>query len=216
MKSKIGILGSGTVGQSLANGFIKYGYEVKIGTGNPQKLSEWLSQTNGKGSTGSFSDAGAFGDIIVLAVKGIVAEGVLDTVGAGNLSGKIIIDATNPIADAAPDNGVLRFFTDLNESLMERLQAKFPESRFVKAFNSVGAHLMVNPDFDGVKPTMFISGNDEAAKKEVTTILDQFGWETEDMGGVESARALEPLCILWCIPGFRNNQWNQAFKFLKK
>jgi predicted dinucleotide-binding enzyme len=126
-----------------------------------------------------------------------------------------VIDATNPIAELPPENGVLRFFTSLDDSMMERLQKAYPRIRFVKAFNSVGHALMVNPDFPGGKPTMFICGNDENAKKEVKHILDQFGWETEDMGKAESARAIEPLCILWCIPGLQRNEWTHAFRLLK-
>jgi 8-hydroxy-5-deazaflavin:NADPH oxidoreductase len=126
------------------------------------------------------------------------------------------MDATNPIADAPPVNGVLRFFTTLDESLMERLQRAVPEARFVKAFNSVGNAFMVDPQFDGGKPTMFICGDDEAAKETVRGIVDQFGWETADMGGAEAARAIEPLCMLWCIPGFLRNEWTHAFKLLRK
>ena len=126
---------------------------------------------------------------------------------ATNLAGKPVIDATNPIADAPPTNGVLKFFTNLDESLMERLQREFGNVHFVKAFNSVGNACMVNPQFKGGKPTMFICGNDEAAKKTVSGILDQFGWETVDMGKAEAARAIEPLCMLWCIPGFLRNEW---------
>lgn len=111
-------------------------------------------------------------------------------------------------------NGVLRFFTDINNSLMEQLQLEFPHAKFVKAFNSVGNAFMVNPQFKGGKPTMFICGNDDAAKRTVTIILNQFGWETADMGKVESARAIEPLCMLWCIPGLLRNQWLHAFKLL--
>ena len=125
-----------------------------------------------------------------------------------------MIDATNPIS-GPPQNGVLSFFTSLDKSLMELLQRQFPKARFVKAFNSVGNARMVDPDFGGVRPTMFICGNDSAAKSTVARILDQFGWETEDMGGVEAARAIEPLCILWCIPGFLRNEWTHAFKLLK-
>ncbi len=112
-------------------------------------------------------------------------------------------------------NGVLRFFTTLDESLMERLQRLAPAARFVKAFSSVGNALMVNPQLAGGPPTMFICGNDAAAKAEVKGILDQFGWATEDMGGAEAARAIEPLCMLWCIPGFRQNRWRHAFKLLE-
>ena len=137
--------------------------------------------------------------------------------GIDALKNKVIIDATNPIADSAPANGVLHFTTDLNVSLMEQLQQYFPEAHFVKAFNSVGAALMVNPDFEGVKPSMFICGNNEFAKEIVANILTQFGWETEDMGHAEAARAIEPLCMLWCIPGFLHGKWvNHAFKLLKK
>ncbi len=119
------------------------------------------------------------------------------------------------VADAAPVNGVLRYFTNLDESLMERLQSAFPDLRLVKAFSSVGNARMVNPHFDAGRPTMFICGNDLASKQTVTQILDQFGWETEDMGGVEAARAIEPLCMLWCIPGFVRNEWTHAFKLLR-
>ena len=126
-----------------------------------------------------------------------------------------MIDATNPIADAPPENGVLKFFTDLDDSLMEQLQREFPDIHFVKAFNSVGSALMVDPQFKNGKPTMFICGNDDKSKSVVTGIVEQFGWESEDMGGAEAARAIEPLCILWCIPGFRRNEWNHAFKLLR-
>jgi hypothetical protein len=132
-----------------------------------------------------------------------------------NLAGKPIVDATNPIADTPPANGVLKFFTSLEDSLMERLQREFAGARFVKAFNSVGNASMVDPKFKGGQPTMFICGNDEAAKKIVTGILDEFGWETADMGAAEAARAIEPLCILWCIPGFLRQEWTHAFKLLK-
>jgi 8-hydroxy-5-deazaflavin:NADPH oxidoreductase len=143
-----------------------------------------------------------------------VAADALRAAGASNLVGKTVIDATNPIADAPPVNGVLKFFTDLDESLMERLQREFEHARFVKAFSSVGNALMVNPRFEGGKPTMFICGNDDAAKKTVTEILDQFGWDTADMGKIEAARAIEPLCMLWCIPVFSHNQTGHAFKLL--
>jgi 8-hydroxy-5-deazaflavin:NADPH oxidoreductase len=152
---------------------------------------------------------------VVLAVKGSAAAKALRAAGADNLAGKPVIDATNPIADLPPENGVLRFFTNLDESLMERLQRELPDARFVKAFNSVGSPGMVNPRFEGGKPTMFICGNDDQAKKTVSGILDQFGWETADMGKAEAARAIEPLCILWCIPGFLRNEWTHAFKLLR-
>ena len=147
-------------------------------------------------------------------MKGTAASEVLRLAGGANLDGKVIIDTTNPIADAPPDHGVLRFFTSLDDSLMERLQREYASARFVKAFNSVGNVLMVNPVLKGGPPTMFICGNDQDAKRIVKTVLDQFGWETADMGTVEAARAIEPLCILWCIPGFLRDEWSHAFKLL--
>ena len=147
-----------------------------------QKLSDWLAG-KGKGArAGSFSEVAKFGEAVVLAVKGGVADSVLELAGGENLARKIVIDATNPIADEPPENGVLRFFTDLNESLMEKLQKARREVRFVKAFSCVGNALRVNPSFPGGRLTMFIAGNDEKAKNEVTSILTQFGWETGGHG----------------------------------
>jgi predicted dinucleotide-binding enzyme len=212
---KVGILGSGEVAKALAGGFLRHGYEVMLGTRTPSKLADWGAK-NPKAGVSGFSETARFGELVVLAVKGTAAADVLRAAGAENLAGKPLIDATNPIADAPPVNGVLKFFTSLDESLMERLQAEFPGVRFVKAFNSVGNAFMVDPQFKGDRPTMFICGNDEAAKKIVAGILDQFGWETADMGKAEAARAIEPLCILWCIPGFLRNDWSHAFKLLTK
>ncbi|HEU4938694.1 MAG TPA: NAD(P)-binding domain-containing protein [Vicinamibacterales bacterium] len=216
MGKKIGVIGSGVVGLTLANGFLKHGYDVTIGTNDPKKRDLLKSKTNGKAGVGSFEDTAKFGDTVVLAVKGTAAEAALKAAGLGNLAGKTIIDTTNPIADAPPVNGVLRFFTSLDESLMERLQKLVPDAQFVKAFSCVGNALMVNPDFKGTSPTMFICGNDDNAKRDVAAIVDQFGFEVADMGTVEAARAIEPLCVLWCIPGFRNNSWTHAFKLLKQ
>ena len=211
---KVGIIGSGVVARALGSGFLRHGHAVMLGTRTPSKLADWGKEHPQAGISG-VPEAARFGETLVLAVKGTAAAEVLRAAGDANLAGKILIDATNPIADAPPVNGVLKFFTQLDDSLMERLQAGFPDVRFVKAFNSVGSAFMVNPQFSGGKPTMFICGNDETAKRTVTGILDQFGWETEDMGMAEAARAIEPLCILWCIPGFLRNEWTHAFKLLR-
>jgi predicted dinucleotide-binding enzyme len=211
---KVGVLGSGTVGQTLAAGFLKHGHEVMVGTREPAKLADW-NTANPKARLGSSSDAAAFGEVIVLTVKGNAAAAVLRS--AGNIKGKTVIDTCNPIADAPPDHGVLQFFTGPNESLMEQLQKEFPDAHLIKAFNSVGAPQMVNPQYGGgVRPTMFICGNHDEAKKAVTGILNQFGWEIADMGTVQAARAIEPLCMLWCILGFTKNERTHAFKLLHK
>ncbi len=212
---KIGILGSGDVAKALGAGFFKHGHEVTLGTRSAAKLADWQKQ-NPRARVAGFADTAKFAELVVLAVKGTVAADALRAAGAANLAGKPVMDAANPIADAPPVNGVLRFFTNHEQSLMERLQAEFPQARFVKAFNSMGSACMVNPQFAGGRPTMFICGNDDAAKKIVRGVLDQFGWETADMGKAEAARAIEPLCMLWCIPGFLRNDWTHAFKLLTR
>lgn len=213
---KIGIIGSGAVGQVLASAFLKENNDVMLGTRNVSKdeVVKWKEE-NPAGKTGVFSEVAAFGDVLVLAVAGAGAEEALGQAGAENLKGKVVIDATNPIAKEPPVGGVLKFFTSLDDSLMERLQKSFPEARFVKAFNSVGNTQMYKPQYREGRPTMFICGNDSGAKHTVTDILNAFGWDTEDMGTMEAARAIEPLCMLWCIPGFTQNRWNHAFKLLK-
>ena len=215
MKKKIGIIGSGSVGQTLANGFLKFGFEVMIGSRDLSKLAEWKSNATDMGHIGSFEEAARFGEILILAVKGSAAVQALELAGVGNLSGKIVIDTTNPIADLPPANGVLRFFSEMNYSLMEKLQQAFPDALLVKAFNSIGSSQMVNPDFGDLKPTMFICGNDQPSKNEVAEIVALFGFETEDLGSVEASGAIESLCMLWCIPGFRENRWSHAFRLLK-
>jgi predicted dinucleotide-binding enzyme len=213
---KIGILGSGDVAKALAAGFTRHGHEVMVGTREPGKLAAWQAG-HAAVKIGGFSDAAAFGEVAVLAVKGSAAEAALRAADAGrHLAGKVVIDATNPIAAQAPEQGVLRFFTTLDDSLMERSQRAFPALKFVKAFNSVGAALMVDPDLAGGRPTMFICGDDAAAKTTVTHLLDQVGWDATDMGSAAAARAIEPLCMLWCIPGLLRNEWTHAFKLLRK
>ena len=212
---KVGIIGSGVVGQTLAAGFVKHGHEVEIGTREPAKLKDW-SAKNPRVKVKSSADAATFGEIIVLAVAGDAALEALKPAGAAAIAGKTVIDACNPIGGGPPVNGVLSFFTPQNESLMEQLQKAYPAAHFVKAFNSVGSGQMVNPKFAGGRPTMFICGDDGNAKKTVAQILDQFGWDTEDMGSAEAARAIEPLCRLWCIPGIGKNDWSpHAFKLLR-
>nr|WP_266171626.1 NAD(P)-binding domain-containing protein [Dyella subtropica] len=213
MGMKVGIIGSGVVAEALASGFLKHGHQVVLGTRSADKLAAWV-KANPDSQVGSMAEAAAFGEVVVLAVKGGATKDALTLAGAGNLAGKVVIDATNPIADLPPVNGVLRFFTSMDESLMEQLQKAFPAVRFVKAFNSVGNGQMVNPALPGGRPSMFICGNDDAAKQQVRGILDQFGWDTEDMGKIEAARAIEPLCMLWCIPGLLRNEWSHAFKVL--
>ncbi len=212
---KIGILGSGIVAQTLGNGFLKHNYEVMLSSRNQAKLLDWQKAGGKNAHLGSFYEAGKFGDIVVLALKGSIAVEAIEDAGPQHLMRKTVIDTTNPIMEgSAPENGVLRFFTNFDESLMERLQTQFPEVHFVKAFSCVGNANMVNPNFKE-KPTMFICGNNDFSKKEVSEILEQFGWDIADMGKATAARAIEPLSMLWCIPGMLHNEWNHAFRLMK-
>jgi 8-hydroxy-5-deazaflavin:NADPH oxidoreductase len=212
---KIGIIGSGIVGRVLGNAFLQEGHEVMLGTRDTSKEDVVkFKEANPGAQIGSFADTAKFGEVVVLATGGSVTLNAIELAGKENFSGKVVIDTTNPISAEPPVNGVLKYFTDINYSLMERIQEAIPGAKLVKAFNSVGNAFMYKPKFES-KPTMFICGNDDSAKQTVTGILTTFGWETEDVGKVESARAIEPLCILWCAPGFLRNQWTHAFKLLK-
>lgn len=211
---RIGVIGSGDVGAALASGLKRHGHDVMRGSRDPNKLKAWQAD-EGKGvSLGDMAETARFGELIILAVKGVGAEEAVRRAGIENLAGKTVLDTTNPIADAPPQNGVLQYFTGPNESLMERLQQLAPAAKFVKAFSSVGSDLMIDPKLPGGPPTMFICGNDDAAKQTTTKLLQEVGWETLDCGKIEAARAIEPLANLWCIPGFLKNDWVHAFKML--
>jgi hypothetical protein len=213
MAQKIGIIGSGQVAVALAKGFLQQGCPVMIGSGDTEKRIQVQQQTGAE--SGSFAEAAAFGELLVLAVKGSAAVEVLSALPEAALAGKTVIDATNPIADHAPINGVLQYFTPQNGSLGAMLQAACPSAHIVKAFSCVGNAFMVNPQFPGGQPTMFICGNHQAANDQVADYARAFGWDVEDLGKIEAAGAIESLCVLWCLPGFTKNQWSHAFKLLR-
>jgi predicted dinucleotide-binding enzyme len=214
---KIGVLGSGAVGKVLGAGLSTHGHAVMLGTRDPNKkeVQQWLRENPGV-SAGTFAQAAQFGELLVLATLGRAVGQAIALAGPSNFAGKTVMDTTNPIADAQPVQGVLQFTTGPNESLAEKIQAMLSEARVVKAFNSVGAGRMVNPQYRQGPPTMFLCGDDAAAKAQVAAIAGQLGWEPFDCGGLVAARALEPLCMLWCIPGFARNQWTHAFKLLRE
>ena len=212
---KVGILGSGDVAKALAGGFLKHGHQVHSARAIPPSLPTSSPRITARGPAAPPTPRSSASSSC-LRSRARPRSMRSRPRARANLAGKPVIDATNPIAEAPPANGVLKFFTNLDQSLMERLQAAFPDAHFVKAFSSVGNAMMVNPQFKGGKPTMFICGNDDKAKAVVGGIIDQFGWETADMGKAEAARAIEPLCMLWCIPGFIRNEWTHAFKLLHR
>ncbi len=213
---KIGILGTGVVGEALGTAFISEGHEVRMGSrdANNEKAKAWAKQAGSRASIGTFSDAAKFGEIVALATVWEGTENALRLAGPDNLAGKVLIDATNPIL--MKPNAPLGLAVGHSDSGGESVQRWAPKARVVKAFNTVGSAHMYKPQFPGGPPDMFIAGNDAAAKKTVTGILTSFGWGTVDVGGIEGARLLEPMCVLWVGYALRTNTWNHAFKLLRK
>ncbi|MEW6605167.1 MAG: NADPH-dependent F420 reductase [Thermoproteota archaeon] len=211
---KVGILGSGEVGLRLAEGFVATGHTVNVGSRSPDKIAQWATKHGGKIYTGSFSDAASFGEIVVLATLWEGTPSAIEMAGKKNFTGKVVIDVTNPLdfSKGAPP----RLAVGHSDSGGETVQRLLPDARIVKAFNIVGNPHMFKPDFLGGPPTMFLCGNDEEAKKTVREILDSFGWESVDIGGIEGARLLEPLAMLWIMHYFRTGSGNHAFKLLQK
>jgi 8-hydroxy-5-deazaflavin:NADPH oxidoreductase len=212
---KIGILGSGDVGKKLGTGFISIGHEVMLGSRDPgsDNVTGWIAANGAGASGGTFEQTARFGEVIALATLWSGTENALKLAGVKNLAGKVVIDATNPLV--FEENKPPRLALGLSDSGGEQVQRWLPGARVVKCFNIVGSPHMVHPSFDGGPPDMFIAGDDEEAKKTVTAFLKQFGWSVIDIGGIEGARLLEPLCILWVVYGIRTGTWHHAFKLLR-
>ena len=213
---RIGILGSGGVGQDLGLGFVGLGHEVKMGSRHPGKeeVKAWLARAGKKASAGTFGEAAAFGEMAVLAIQWTGTENAIRLAGPENLAGKVVIDTTNPLLfrpKALPALAVCG-----EDSAAERVQRWLPKARVVKAFNTVNHAHMVKPAFPGGPPDMFICGNDEAARKLVAGICREFGWGVVDMGGLEAARLLEPLALVYIQNAIRTENWDRAFKLLKR
>jgi predicted dinucleotide-binding enzyme len=213
---KIGVLGTGDVGRALGKGFITLGHEVKMGarSATNEKALAWAEEMGPKASAGTFADAAAYGDVVVLATLGMANESVLTSVGPESFRGKLVIDTTNPLdfSGGMPPKLAIRG----DDSGGEQVQRLLPGARVVKAFNTVGNPFMFRPDFPGGPPDMFIAGNDEDAKREMSGILAAFGWGVVDAGGIESSRYLEGMCMVWVISAFKTGNWSQAFKMLRK
>lgn len=213
---KVGILGSGDVGQALGTGFANLGYEVKIATREApnDKLKEWLNKTKSKKtSTGTFEETAKFGDIVVVAVKGEIVEKALKLAGPKNFEGKTVIDVTNPLDMSSSPPKLLVGF---NNSSGEMVQKALPKANVVKTLNIIGNSMMVNPKFKEGEPDMLVCGNSESAKRQVEKILKELGWKNiTDLGGIEQSRIMEPLCILWVTYALKNNTWTHAFKMLR-
>ncbi len=213
-KMKVGVLGSGDVGTVLASGFVALGHEVKIGSRDPGKLHDWVAAAGTRGSAGTFEEAARFGDLIVVATLGVKTAEAIRLAGAQNFAGKVIIDATNPLVFAPGLPPALSVGFD--DSLGEQVQRMLGDAHVVKAFNTVGNPLMVNPRLPGGPPDMFICGNDADAKTLVTQICKEFGWGVIDIGGIEGSRYLEPMCLVWVLHGIHSGSWTHAYKMLHR
>jgi predicted dinucleotide-binding enzyme len=211
---KIGILGSATVGQTLGARLAGLGHEVKLGSRDPAKPAEWVEQTGGGASAGTFEEAAAHGEVVFLATLWEGTENALALAGADNLAEKVVVDVTNPLDFSGGVPPTLA--VGHNQSAGELVQGWLPGARVVKALNTVGAHIMVDPaGVTGDAPTMFIAGDDEGAKREVTGILESFGWtDVVDLGELRIARYLEPLAMVWVTYWARTEAGNHAFKLI--
>lgn len=213
-KARIGILGTGGVGQTLGTGFCGLGHEVRLGAreATNEKALAWAAESHGKGSVGTFADAAEFGELLVVATRWAGTENALRLAGPERFAGKVVMDVTNPIAaEASPKLAI-----GLTDSGGEQLQRWLPGAQVVKAFNTVGHAHMVKPNFPGGPPDMPICGDDPEARRTVAEICRAFGWSPLDLGGLEAARLLEPLCLFWILVGVRTGSWNHALKLLRR
>jgi predicted dinucleotide-binding enzyme len=208
---KIGILGTGEVGQALGRGFVTLGHEVEMGSRSAanEDVLAWVEEMGARASAGTFAEAASFGEIVVLATLGVANEAVLASAGPEKLRGKLVIDATNPldVSGGMPP----RLAVAGDDSGGERVQRQLPGALVVKAFNTVGNALMFRPELPGGPPDMFIAGDDADAKRRVAAILDDFGWTVVDIGGIESSRYLEAMCVVWVLAGIISGNWTRAF-----
>jgi predicted dinucleotide-binding enzyme len=213
---KIGILGTGDVGRALAKGCLAIGHEVKLGAreATNEKAAAWVKESGPRASAGTFADAAAFGELVILATLGGANKSAIEQARPENLNVKVLIDATNPLDFSRGFPPTLALSG--NDSGGEQVQRLAPGALVVKAFNIVGNAQMFKPMFEGGPPDMFIAGNDAGAKQKVTALLTDFGWNTVDLGGIECARHLEAMCLVWVLYGARTNQWNHAFKMLRR
>lgn len=210
---KIGVLGSGPAGQTLATGFLGHGHLVMVGSREPTKLHEWLRRAGPEARVGTFAETARFADLVVLSVMGTAAEDVIRLAGVNQLTGKVVLDASDPLDFSTGRPGL---FVGTTDSLGERIQRLVPDAYVVKGLNTVLADVMVDPTLSGGDPDMFIAGDDDGAKRTVTSLLEEFGWPVVDLGGIESARWLEALSLAWVVHSHRTGKTHHAFKLVGK
>ena len=196
---RYGVLGTGEVGRTLGGRLVELGYEVTLGSrtkDNPVAL-EWAMSAGGRAHAGAFADAAAAADVVLNAVGGRVALDALRAAGAEHLAGKVVVDVCNPVSF---EDGQLRLDPVESDSVAEQIQRAFPDARVVKTLNTVNCQVMVDPGRVPGEHGLFVCGDDDGAKRQVTELLGEFGWPAErvlDLGGIRSARAVEMLLPLW-------------------
>jgi predicted dinucleotide-binding enzyme len=210
---KIGVLGSGPAGQTLATGFLEKGHPVMIGSRDSAKLRGWLRHAGPGAQVGTFAETAQFGELVVLSVLGSAAEEVIRLAGVESLTGKIVIDASDPLDFSSGRPGL---FIGTTDSLGERIQRLVPDAHVVKGLNVAQADVAVNPSLTGDEPDMFIAGDNDEAKRTVSQLLAEFGWPVIDMGDIESARWLEALSLAWVVYSHRTGKTHHAFKLIGK
>jgi predicted dinucleotide-binding enzyme len=197
---RIGVLGTGRVGQTLGSALLRLGHEVRMGSrsaGNEAAVA-WASEVGGPATEGTFADAAGFGEIVLNATSGAASLQALEAAGAEQLAGKVLIDVANPLDTSKGMPPTLTVCND--DSLAEQIQRAFPDVRVVKTLNTVTAAVMVEPSLVPGRHTIFMSGEDSAAKEEVAGILQEIGWPEDailDLGGIETARGPEMYLAMW-------------------
>jgi predicted dinucleotide-binding enzyme len=197
---RIGVLGTGVVGRTLADKLVELGHEVRMGSrqeGNEAAV-EWVRSAGDLASEGTFADAGDFAELVINATKGGASLDALQAAGAENLAGKVLVDVANALEfhEGAPPTLIVAN----DDSLAERIQEAFPEAKVVKAFNTVTAAVMVAPDSLNEATNLFVCGNDAGAKAQVIELLETFGWlsgDIIDLGDITAARGPEMYLMLW-------------------
>jgi predicted dinucleotide-binding enzyme len=193
------VLGTGEVGRTLGGKLVELGHEVALGSrtkGNPA-AAKWAESAGTGARTGTFAEAASAGEVVVNAVGGRVALAALEAAGAEHLDGKVVLDVSNPMAF---EDGRLRLSPVESDSVGEQIQRAFPHARVVKSLNTVNCQVMVEPSLVPGEHQVFVSGEDAEAKAQVTALLGEFGWPAHrvlDLGGIESARAVEMVLPLW-------------------
>lgn len=212
---RIGILGTGDVGQALGSGLVGLGHEVMLGSRSAanDRAVAWRDRTGERARTGTFAEAAAFAELAIVATRWSGTENALRLADPAQLAGKVVIDATNPLVTGA--NAPPALAVGHTDSAGEQVQRWLPGARVVKALNIVNYAHMVQPQMAGGPPDMFICGNDIGAKDSVTALLADLGWPVIDLGGIEEARLIEPLALIVIRYGIRSGTWNHAFKLLR-